>query len=1566
MRTTEDHGIAIVGMAGRFPGAGTVDELWRNLVNGVESISSLDVARWAEVVGVHPALLDRPDLVKMKPRIDGEFLFDAGFFGYTPREAQILDPQQRLFLECAWEALENAGYDSERFAGAIGVCAGVSQSSYLMNFLQWDSKLGDAMGVFNIGLSNMNDSLATRTAYKLNLRGAAYAVQSFCSTSLVATHLACQSLVNHENDMVLAGGATLYLSQDVGYQYQEGGIVSPDGHTRAFDAKGRGMVFGSGIGVVVLKRLADALRDGDAIRAVIKGSAVNNDGSLKVGFSAPSVNGQAEVIAEALTAAGVNPETIGYVEAHGTATALGDPAEVAGLSKAWRRFTDKTGFCALGSIKTNIGHLDAAAGVAGLIKAALVLEREQIPASLHFETPNPAIDFASSPFHVNTQLREWKRGAAPRRTAVSSFGIGGTNAHAVLEEAPLPAASGPATPWQLLVLSAKTDTALDQATDRLRVHLEARPEDNLADVAHTLQVGRRGFNHRRFVVARDRDDALAALADRARQSTALQERQGGPLAFLFTGQGSQYPNMGRGLYETEGVFRAAADACLGVLESLDLDLRPSLYPTPGDEAVAAARLVETRLTQPALFVVEYATTRLLASWGLEPAAMIGHSVGEYVAAHLAGVFTLEDALNLVAERGRLMQGVPRGSMLAVPLSEEALRPYLSAGLDVASVNTPSSCVLSGPLDSIERVEGELAARGIMSRRLQTSHAFHSAMMDDILPAFRACVEKTTRKAPEKAFLSNVTGDWIRPEEAQDPGYWSRHLRGCVRFAAGLQRLLQDKPGINLVEVGPGTTLSSLSRQQLPAGSSSVVVSTLRPPKETEDDRPYVLRSLGRLWAAGANIEWSALHGGGVRRRVPLPTYPFERQEYRVPPTDLARQAFAIARGISARHMELQDWFYQPSWRRESGPRLDEAALSTEGRRFLVFADQAGLADTLVEILREKGWAVITVTAGASFSGDVREGFKLRPEAREDYASLVGALQAAGELPTHIIHLFGVTGRSAALAVQERGFFSLLFLAQALGAQDDKNKLRLVVVTDHMQEVTGGELTEPEKATVLGPCRVIPQEYKNVSCVSIDVALPPADPSGLRALSLQIVEETLARRRDRTVALRGRHRWVEWAEPVPLAAAGSSSPVREQGVYLITGGLGGIGLVLAQHLAEAYKAKLVLTGRTAMPPRDGWEAWLAGHPESDATSRRILQVKHLEDLGGRVLVAGADVANRDDMEAVVARATSELGPIQGVIHSAGVAGGGVIQLKERQAAERVMAPKVEGTLVLEEVLKDQPLDFVLLCSSTAAWVGGFGQVDYCGANAFLDAFAHSRWGQSRARVVSVNWDAWKDVGMAVNTPVSAALKARRETTLKLAIGSREGVEAFHRILASGLSEVLVFTMDLMPRLLQRYVMKGERPGDERSTSETSNDTGERKAGVGAGPLEGNDLERAIVESWKRVLGRDTIGVKDNFFELGGDSLTALQALALLKAALGREIPIVAFYEAPTVAGLARALSGTKASEEPVDLGDVEQRAGTRLEMMHRRRRVRTGSQTAGERAASDEVEDQEPVGSEESR
>jgi len=734
-------------------------------------------------------------------------------------------------------------------------------------------------------IGNDKDYLTTRVSYKLNLQGPSVNVQTACSTSLVAVHFACQSLLSHECDIALAGGVSVGIPQRVGYLYQEGSIVSPDGHCRAFDSKAQGMVPGNGVGIVVLKRLHESITDGDNILAVIKGSAINNDGSAKVGYTAPSVAGQAQAISEALAMAGVEPEAISYVEAHGTGTLMGDPIEIAALTRAYRSETDAKGFCAIGSLKTNIGHLDTAAGVAGLIKTILALKHCELPPSLHFEQPNPRIDFASSPFHVNAHLTPWRAERLPRRAGVSSFGIGGTNAHVIVEEAPVLSAPPPDDSWQLLTLSAKSASALEQITTNLCTYLKKRPDVHLADVAYTLQVGRAAFNYRRMLVCQRREDAINALqkVDAANVYTHVSDGKSCPIVFLFPGQGSQYVTMAQELYQTEATFRAHIDYCSTVLQPyLQLDLRKVLYPTaPEDMSTMQQLLSQTEVAQPALFMIEYALARLWMSWGIEPYALLGHSIGEYVAACLAKVFSLEDGLALVALRGRLMQRLPSGSMLSVMLSEDQITPLLNRHLSLAAVNAPSLVVVSGPLEEIAALEQRLTQQGIESRRLHTSHAFHSAMMDPILDEFTHAVAGISLHAPELPYISNVTGNWIAPQEATDPSYWSAHLRRTVRFAAGLQTLLQDVTAL-LLEIGPGQTLGTLAMRQ-DSSASRAVLASLRHPQEQQSDLAFLRQTIGKLWLLGAELNWHEVYSSRPRRRVSLPTYPFEGKRYWVEP-----------------------------------------------------------------------------------------------------------------------------------------------------------------------------------------------------------------------------------------------------------------------------------------------------------------------------------------------------------------------------------------------------------------------------------------------------------------------------------------------------------------------------------------------------------------------------------------------------------------------------------------------------------------------------------------------------------
>lgn len=1353
--------IAVVGMAGRFAGARDLREYWANLRGGVESITRFTDEELI-AAGVDPAQLTDPAYVKAGAVLPDMEQFDAAFFGFSPREAAIMDPQHRHFLECCWLALEDAGHLPEQFDGAIGVYAGSGHNAYLPYNLLSNPQLVRSVGFFLLRhTGNDKDFLTTRASYLLDLKGPSVNVQTACSTSLVAIHMGCQGLLNGECDMVLAGGVTIELPHRQGYLYQEGEILSPDGHCHAFDAGSQGTVFGSGVGIVVLRRLADALADGDHIHAVIKGSAINNDGSGKVGYLAPSVDGQAQAIAEALAVANVPADTITYVEAHGTGTPVGDPIEVAALTQAFRQSTDKTGFCGIGSVKSNIGHTDTAAGVASFMKVALAMQHGELPPTLHFAQPNPACEFERTPFYVNATLKPWQPPPGiPRRAGVSSLGVGGTNAHVVLEQAPPQAASAaPSREYQLLSLSARTTTALDGASAALAAHLRANPALNLSDVAHTLRVGRRAMAQRRVVVARDAADAAAVLAGADPLRLATLEGFDTPrkVAFMFAGGGAQHPGMGADLYRTESVFRAAVDECIALLrQHQGVDITPLLFPSAGEEAAAAKQLERPSLALPALFTIQRAQVLLWESWGVVPSACIGHSMGEYTAAHLAGVFSLADALTLVELRGRLFETLPEGAMLSVPLAVDQLEPLLGSQLSIAAINGPELCVASGPVHAVEALGETLAARDVDAIRVRIAVAAHSSMLEPILAEFGAVLRGVTMRAPQRPYVSNLSGMWITAAEATDPNYWVRHLRETVRFADGVRVLLEDEDCL-LLEVGPGRTLASLARMHPARRATQAVLNGMRHPDDKVSDLATMLLALGRLAALGAPVDWGQIAGPARRRRLSLPGYCFDHQRHWIEPGKSAASvsgASEVDERSMGKRADIGQWFYQPVWRETQRP----AALSdARGIQVLLFADACGLADQLAARLREGGARVATVRDGAAFERKGADTFTIDAASADDHERLIATLNAEARAPSRIVHLWAVTGPqrwpdgfAAVRECERKGFFSLMYLAQAIAREDLTGVIECTVVADRSQRVAADTDLEPAKALLLGACKVMPQEMPSLRCRTVDVQWPlPAVRHQVSLVDALLAEVAGLAGDGDVVAYRGGARWVQGFDSVSMPEAGAA--LRERGVYLVTGGFGGVGLALAEHLARAVRARLVLLGRHALPSRASWPAALSDATTPAVTAQRIRQIQQIEAAGGEVMPIAADVTDPAAMRKMIGQVQAHYGALHGVLHAAGVLDDGAIQLKSDAAARAVLAPKVQGTLALDAALRAAPSsmqpDFVALFSSISAFAGLAGQIDYAAANAYLDAFAQQRAAEPGPYTVAIDWSQWQEVGMA---------------------------------------------------------------------------------------------------------------------------------------------------------------------------------------------------------------------------
>lgn len=1506
--------IAIIGMAGRFPGARNIDEFWNNLINGIESITFITDEELNES-GIDLEMVKNPNYVKTRGGVlEDKECFDAAFFDYTVMDARIMDPQTRIFHECTYEALENAGYVVDTYDGIIGLYAGASSSSTWEALVHFSGMTEEIGGFFANQLAG-RDFLCTRVAYKFDLKGPAINIQTTCSTSLVAVHMACQAILNGECDMALAGGVSINPMKKNGYIYQEGMIFSPDGHCRAFDAGARGTVGGNGIGIVVLKSLKTALEEGDYIHAIIRGTAVNNDGINKAGYTAPSVNGQVAVIQATLQLAAVESETITYIETHGTGTPLGDPIEIEALKQAFN--TKKKNFCAIGSVKTNIGHLDAAAGVAGLIKTVMALKNKLIPPSLHYQNPNPKIDFKNSPFFVNAILREWTREDEPLRAGVSSFGIGGTNAHVILEESPRLEDTDGGREWQILLFSAKTGAALEQITQNFTEYLRKNPAIHLPDAAYTLQVGRKIFKHRKMLVCSDVDVAIESLSnpDSRKVKTFFSTDETKRVVFMFAGLGSQYIDMGREFYKSERVFRWEMDRCFDILNTLvDFDIKEILYPrtsqAPG-HSTDAYGIHHPEIAQIAIFIFEYALAKMLMSWGVDPLAMIGYSSGEYVAACLAGVFSLEDVLELIVYRGKSVKQLPTGIMLSVPIAKEELPNLINdfvhntTNIEKNISNHPTisvaidnglSCVVAGSDQAIEAFEIYLKGRGYMSLRIQNSHAFHSPMMEPILEQFARKVSGFVLNKPRIPFISNVTGDWISDEDCTDPAYWAAHLGKTVCFSEGIKKLLGEENSI-FIEIGPASDLSTLVSRYIDKDGKHHVLNLVRPSNKNVSDIYFLLNQIGRLWLYGKNIDWLQYYEGEKRRRISIPTYPFQRDRFWIE-GDLLKRGVRKPLEISLgqKKEDTADWFYIPQWKRALRPQRNDSD-NNATLRWLLFISNQTLDLELIKQLKAAGEDVLTVFRGQKFFKTTDSEYTVNPAFSDDYKKLFDELNRLGKLPHKIVHLWTTGGdHRKEIDVQwvektlDIGFFSLIYIVKAIGKLHFSHNIQIEIVTTDVQEVTGTEILCPEKASILGPAKVIPQEYPYLICRCLDIELPEPGSSREKQLIDWLLEEFKANSQDTVIAYRGNHRWVQFYDPIRIEKkVGDIPKLRKNGVFLITGGLGKIGATLSEYLAKTVQAKLILTGRTPMPSRDKWEQWLNLHNEEDGVSRKIREVLKLEELGGEVLPYEVDVADEKKMEEVIAQAEKSFGLIHGVIYAAGDTGESIVSPIEnisQSSCRMQFHPKIYGVLALQKVLKNKKLDFCLLTSSLSPILGGLGFSAYSAANNFLDAFVHKMNRENHTHWISVNWGDWN---------------FKKEPS-RLAMTPEEGVETFKAILNYfKATQLVVSSWDLQARIDKWVKLESVRE-EPLSGKRTSPSVIRRPDLLNPYRQPTTQVEKQLADLWGKLFGFQLVGIDDDFFELGGDSLKAIILTTRIHKEFDVKVPLTEIFKTPTIKGL----------------------------------------------------------------
>lgn len=1482
--------IAIIGMAGRFPGADDIDTFWDNLVAARESIGQLD-PDMLRANGVSEALLADPEYVKAGGVMADADCFDAGFFGFSPREAEVLDPQQRVFLECAWHAMEDAGYDPDRTSLPVGVFGGAGMNGYLLN-LYADPAIRGQVSPYELYVGNDKDFLATRVSYKLNLNGPSLSVQTACSSSLVAVHVACQSLIAGECDMALAGGVA--VSRQLGYRALQGGIYSADGHCRPFDASAGGTVGGNGVGIVVLKRLEDALADNDRIDAVIRGSAINNDGAIKVSYTAPQVDRQADVIRDALLMADVSADSIAYVEAHGTGTPMGDPIEATALTQAFRGDTQRKAYCALGSVKSNIGHLDAAAGVAGLIKTALALKHARLPASLHFDSPNPQIDFDNSPFRVNAQTRDWPTSDQPRRAGVSSFGIGGTNAHVVLEAAPERVESQASGQAQIVPLSAKDPQALQHMARRLADRLEADPAQSLDDIAFTLQQGRKALPWRLSVCAEDASDAITRLRQASMPHKAAMSKPS--VVFLFTGQGSQYPRLAESLYQREPVFRAAFDHCADFLAA-KTDLRLAELLRGSD---SADDLTDTALAQPLLFAVEYALATLWMDRGVQPAAMLGHSLGELVAACVAGVMSVETALELVAVRGRLMQAMAPGAMLAVPLAAEPLADYLDDSLNIAAENAPGLCAVSGPPSAIDALATRLDADGIAATRLHTSHGFHSPSMDPAVAPYTEAVNRHALSTPQIPFISCVSGTWIEADEATDAGYWGRQLREPVRFDAGMREVLSLADPL-LIELGPGNTLCTLAMLQQTGDEATQLTCIQTLPTATQaanadaDSARVMLTALGRAWCAGAAIDLAALTPPSDQRqrphRVSLPGYPFARDPYYIAAPDAGSAAAdqAATTATAARQqLDMADWFHVPSWQRS--PVVALPPPPTDRVRWLLFADDLGIADALVEQIEHAGQDAFRVTPGAQFTQSGYRQFLVATADVDSLRALFADLANRDVQAEQIVWLWPTA--SDAEADDRVPFLELAALLQSVA--DREEPLQLTVVSANGCDVIGDTPPRDAQAALAGLCQIAGQEYPQIGCRQVDI-----DPARLtpRGIAAHLWQELRAEKPAARCAWRGSTRWSLDFRALSLPAPDSlpvapNQRLRKRGRYAIVGDIDtGLGHVWASALHARFEAQLALIDTSTAPA-----------VETDEPADALLRLH-------------ADPTDAASMQTAIEHVIERLGRLDGVFYSGPTTSAdsaaplALLQASHWQHNQR---SKVDGLRTLSEALQAHVPGFVCVQSSLSTIVGGLGLAPYAAANHQLDALVAEQNQAGNCAWYAINWDACRDDDSYPEADVDGRHQGGIGAALaEYALTPDEVWRATERVLMFAPNGQYVVSRADLPARLHQWISATPRSLDADTVGarpKGKHGHHERPALETAYMAPRDDVEQTIANIWQESLGIDRVGVDDNFFELGGHSLLAIQVIGKLRAAFPVEIEIQQLLGGnPTVANVAAALN-----------------------------------------------------------
>jgi polyketide synthase PksJ len=1476
--------IAIIGMAANLPGASNIQLFWENLIAGKEGISFFSDEELLDS-GISLDEIQSPNYVKAKGIVEDTFKFDAHFFGISPREASILDPQHRLLLECAWTALEDAGYVSEDQAGKVGVF--VSQSnihSYLQTYLLNKSQaFTDTANSYQLYINNSADFLSTRLSYKFNLTGPSFTVQSGCSSSLLAISQACQSLREGQCDLAIAGGVALSMPIKAGYHYQEGMILSPDGHCRVFDEQANGTVPSNGVGIVVLKRLSQAIKDSDHIEAVIKGFAVNNDGLDKLSFTAPSQKGQREVIQNALKRSNCNPNDITYLETHGTGTNLGDPIEIAALNSLFNK-GDRTEVCMIGSVKSSMGHLDTAAGVVGLIKTVLCLKHAHLVPNLYFKEANKKLRLEDTPFSVVADYRPWVTTRLPRRAGISAFAVGGTNVHMILEEPPVSALPDLANEESVIILSARTPDRLECICRNLAQFLAQEEKYTLRDISYTLQVGRKAFEHRMSFVSSDKQEVINYLKQGQITIESNSPHQGNnpSLAFLFPGQGSFSISLGLGLYNKLPIFTHMVDVCSEYLiEHYRLDVRSFFSNNVLTNTENTLLFIESTLS---IFIMEYALAKQWMAWGINPSILLGHSLGEYVAACLAEVWSLEDTLDIIMMRTHLITKTQMGAMLTVSLDKETLYAYLDEELELAVVNSTRRCVVSGSTLAIHTLMKKLVHQGISCKLFNIPYAFHSSFMNSIADEFLENLKNYQFHPPKIPIISNLTGKQLTDQEAIDPNYWANHLKHTVNFHEGIKTLTKQHKII--LEIGSGMALSAFVKQH----NNKIKCYNLPNELNPAIIYPSVLKILSQLWMHGFPVRWKMLHNG-KGKRVSLPTYPFKREYYH-------------CKELMAPNIQKQavtEWLYVPSW--EYVEPVSEKKYTS--LKLLIFKDNLGIADKVITFLEKQGHSIVTVSAHSAFQV-VDNHYEIKEDSPEDYQRLANMLNNNHHLPDKILFFWPINNFSnnvsliSNLNCISQGLNQLIYLGRTvIPIMSRKNKAHLFVLTCGMWDILRRDKLILAQSLLLGPILTLPEEYPYLCCSSIDI-----DPLSVKKKSLwnklanRIIDETQEESQKTMIAYRNNKRLVRTYSKASIT---NHYQFTHGKAYLITGGLGAIGITFAKYIASCASANIILLQRSTLPDRYLWDQLLNDKKIDINTRQKIEAIREIESKGSTVYIISADVTNQKEVKKAINNIRRQVGSISGVMHAAGIASGAIIQTISQESIHQALAPKILGALNLYAIFKNDPPEFTLFCSALSTITGYIGQVAYNSANAFLDAFAiwltHKNY-----HALSVNWDRWQEVGMAKQIKLPSLYKELGgEKNSRDGIRNKEAMLLFPLLLTLSSPQIIISTVDLQQRLMQN-----QKSFDylEKYPMKLSDQTIDLKQNLNRDQGEIYSLLEAV---WQECLNIKTINCHDNFFDLGGDSLLAIQMSAILGDRYQLNILPHDLVESPTLDKLSNKLT-----------------------------------------------------------